>query len=84
MRPCFPSGGIFGRFVRDGIKAPGSAPSVTPHGGDGDERHGGEPDDQDGDGVAAQAACLAREEQAFRLNALAVPCAYGYRTHGKI
>ena len=43
---------MFGRSAHGGTQTLGSAPSVTPHGGDGDEYRGAEPDDQDGDVVA--------------------------------
>lgn len=65
-RELIPSGGIFGRSVHDGTTALGSAPSVAPHGGNGDEHPGGEPDQQDGNIVAG---VVARGEPAYAIGA---------------
>src|SRR5262245_34983362 len=51
-----PSGVFVGCSVANGIKTLGSPPSVTPHGGNGDERASGEPDQQDRDVVAGLVA----------------------------
>jgi hypothetical protein len=46
---AYQSRGIAARHVWDGSRTLGRPPAATPHGGDGDECPGGEPDDQDGD-----------------------------------
>ena len=63
------SGGIVWRPAGGGTDRPDRAPSVTPHGGDGDERSGAEPDDQDGDIVPG---VVARGEPAYPIGALVI------------
>jgi hypothetical protein len=58
-------GGIW-RLAGGGTKRPGRAPSATADSGEGDERRGAKPDDQDGDIVPG---VVARDEPAHPIGA---------------